>query len=84
MLLLFCLNCFMKIEALRIYYNYVEANIARSVLEEEGIRAFLGDENMTTLMPMAGEGQGIKLIVAEEDREKANEILARMNNNNDN
>jgi hypothetical protein len=74
----------MKMEALRIYYNYMEANIARGMLEEEGIRAFLGDENMTTLMPMAGEGQGIKLLVAESDRERAEEILARMNNNSDN
>jgi hypothetical protein len=62
----------------------MEANIARGMLEEEGIRAFLGDENMTTLMPMAGEGQGIKLLVAESDRERAEEILARMNNNSDN
>jgi hypothetical protein len=74
----------MKMEALRIYYNYMEANIARGMLEEEGIRAFLGDENMTTLMPMAGEGQGIKLLVAESDRERAEEILARLNNNSDN
>jgi hypothetical protein len=74
----------MKMEALRIYYNYMEANIARGMLEEEGIRAFLGDENMTTLMPMAGEGLGIKLLVAESDRERAEEILARMNNNSDN
>jgi hypothetical protein len=57
----------------------MEANIALGVLEDEGIKAFLENENMTILMPMAGEGQGIKLIVSEEDRERANDILEKLN-----
>jgi hypothetical protein len=54
----------MKMVAVQVYLNYMEANIARGMLEEEGISAWLDNENTMTIIPMLGNaGGGIRLMV---------------------
>lgn len=61
------------------YNNYVEAHIARGVLEEEGIQCWLKDENTLTIDPILTNALGgIKLMVESTKADKANEILIRL------
>ncbi len=58
------------------YQKVVEANLAQGLLEENGIPAFLKDENMTQLYPMFNSPfGGIKLCIIRKDQERAIEIL---------
>lgn len=57
--------------------NYIEANIIRSRLEQEGISCWLQDENSATTTPfLANSIGGIKLIVAESEVDRAKELLS--------
>jgi len=61
---------------LNAYPNYVEAHIAKGVLEEEGIASWLKDEYTVTIDPILTNAiGGIKLMVAKRDVTKAREIL---------
>jgi predicted RNA-binding Zn-ribbon protein involved in translation (DUF1610 family) len=61
------------------YNNYVEAHIAKGVLEEEGVPSWLKDEFTLTINPILTNAVGgIKIMVAKEDAKKAREILARI------
>ncbi|MCY7309882.1 MAG: DUF2007 domain-containing protein [Chitinophagaceae bacterium] len=61
------------------YNNYIEAHIAKGVLEEEGISCWLKDENTVTIDPILTNAVGgIKIMVAKEDAEKAWEILTQL------
>jgi hypothetical protein len=54
----------------------VEAEIAKSRLESEGIASFLGNELASGLMPFLGPGLGgVSLQVAKHDVTRAKEIL---------
>jgi hypothetical protein len=58
----------------------VEAGLARSLLERNGIDAHLADEYIGTVAPhlAAGGGAGaVKVMVAERDAERARELLAQ-------
>lgn len=59
--------------------NSVEANMLKSLLENEGIECFLTNENFTTLMPGYNGmlGSGIQVMIDERDNEKALEILSQ-------
>ena len=57
---------------LKTFSNYVEANIAQSMLEAEGVRCHLEHENTSALMGMMA---GIKLMVYNTQLERAVEIL---------
>lgn len=60
------------------YRDLSEASIARSVLESAGIQAFLSEENLVRMNWMLSNFLGgIRLQVAEEDLETAQEILAQ-------
>jgi uncharacterized protein YbaR (Trm112 family) len=54
------------------FSNYIEANIAMSMLEEEGINCHIEDEASVTLMHMSS---GIRLMVYESQAERAAEII---------
>ena len=55
----------MEFILLNSYGNYVEAHIAKGVLEEEGIVCWLKDENTVTIDPILTNAVGgIKLMVA--------------------
>lgn len=54
------------------YNNYVEANIAMTLLQDEGINCHLQDENTATLINFYG---GMRLMVHHSQVERAAEIL---------
>ena len=53
--------------------NVVEAEMDRQVLENEGVKACVMDENMGSMFHVAVGG--VKLMVDDADVEKAEEIL---------
>jgi Zn finger protein HypA/HybF involved in hydrogenase expression len=61
------------------YNNYIEAHIAKGVLEEAGISCWLKDEFTLTLDPiLTNSVGGIKIMVAETDAARAMEVLSRL------
>jgi hypothetical protein len=54
-----------------------EANLIKARLEDAGIPSFLTNENYSTLYPVMGNlfGAGVKVMVNEEDFEKAMDLL---------
>ncbi len=55
----------------------VEAHLLRTRLEAAGIEAYLRDENLVGLVWLhPGVGGGVKVDVADEDYERALEVLA--------
>lgn len=60
------------------YMSALDANTAKFVLESEGIVSFLWDENNAVLGSFNSLSiGGVQLMVADEDLERAVEILAR-------
>ncbi|HRG93874.1 MAG TPA: DUF2007 domain-containing protein, partial [Chitinophagaceae bacterium] len=69
----------MEFILLNSYGNYVEAHIAKGVLEEEGIVCWLKDENTVTIDPILTNAVGgIKLMVARPDAQRAWELLTAL------
>lgn len=64
-------------KTIRTYVNVVEAEMDRQVLENEGVRACVMDENMGSMFHVAVGG--VKLMVDDADVEKAIEILEKSN-----
>jgi hypothetical protein len=62
---------------LKTFGNYIEANIAMSMLEEEGVNCHIEDESSSTLMYMAS---GFRLMVYESQVERAGELIANAEN----
>jgi len=56
------------------YSDYLEADLARQMLEDEGIRAFVLSENTGVAWPVPAAG-GIELQAPESRAEEAKEIL---------
>lgn len=66
----------MKDIILQTYTNYVDAHIARGLLEEAGIRCWLKDENTVTIDPILTNAVGgIKLMVTESQAGRAADLL---------
>jgi len=64
---------------LRIFDNSIEAHLAKSRLEVEGISSYIFDEHIVTLNPLYNNlVGGIKLKVSEFDLEKAQRILTEI------
>ncbi len=58
------------------FTSTVDAELAKSRLESEGIAAMLGNELASGMMPFLGAGLGgVSLQVAQHDAERAREIL---------
>ena len=56
----------------------IDAEIVKSILEDNGIRAFLKDENMGTIAPWyasPGGAGAVKIIISSLDYEKAKSIV---------
>jgi predicted RNA-binding Zn-ribbon protein involved in translation (DUF1610 family) len=69
----------MEYVVLNSYTNYVEAHIARGVLEEAGINCWLKDENTVTIDPILTNAVGgIKIMVVKEQARRAAELLTRL------
>lgn len=58
---------------IRTYMNSVEAEIDRQFLENNGVQAFIADDNMGSYLNVAVGG--IRLMVNDADAEKASQIL---------
>ena len=66
-----------------VYDNYISAHIALGRLEEDGIRAWLKDENTVTIDPILTNAiGGIKLMVASSQADRAAGILRTIENEN--
>ena len=61
---------------LETYINEIEAEIAKGRLEALGVQAVLAKDNCGGMRPHLDLQVGVKLFVAEEDADKAREILA--------
>ena len=57
------------------FENAPEANIYRSPLESNGIRAYLTGETFQNVFPVTGVTGGLELQVSSEDAQRAKEIL---------
>jgi hypothetical protein len=69
----------MEIALLNVYTNYVDAYIAKGVLEEQGIACWLQDENTVTIDPVLTNAVGgIKLLVKKEELGNAGYILQQL------
>lgn len=69
----------MDFVTLNSYNNYIEAHIAKGVLEEQHIRCWLKDENTVTIDPILTNAiGGIKVMVAKQDAQRAWEILTQL------
>ena len=60
-------------KTIRTFENGMQAEMVRQLLENEGIRACVMDENMGSMFHLAVGG--VKLAVDDADVEKAEEIL---------
>ena len=61
------------------YDNYMTANLRLQQLEEEGIKAYLQDENTVTIDPMLSNAiGGIKLMVHDEDLSRAKSLMEEL------
>ena len=67
----------MPLVTLTTFRNAHDAQLAKAVLADEGVSAFLGDENVTSIAPYTSP-MGVKLQVASEDAERAESILNRI------
>ena len=69
----------MEFVLLNSYSNYIEAHIAKGVLEEEGITCWLKDEHTVTIDPILTNAVGgIKVMVDRQQAAKALDVLARL------
>jgi hypothetical protein len=68
---------------LETFYNRIEAEIAQGILEAEGIEAIIMADDAGGTYPMLQFIRGVKLMVAAEDKVRAQEILAAMEDGGD-
>ena len=72
----------MKLIAVRSYDDYISANIILGRLKEEDINCFLQDENTVTTIPfLSNITGGIKLLVPEQEVNRAIALLKMFENN---
>ncbi len=66
-----------KIIELRVFSNMLDGVIAEGILRDAGIKCELTDQLMPSIYPVGGViNNSIKLLIYEEDRELAEEVLA--------
>ncbi len=72
----------MKFIELCSFDNYVTANIVLGMLQESGINCHLKDEYTVTIDPFLSPALGgMKIMVIEEQYERAAELIAEANGN---
>jgi hypothetical protein len=72
----------MELITFRTFNNPIDAHLARTKLESEGILSFLFDEHMMAFNPFYNSALGgVKLKINKMDLEKAEEILNDTENN---
>jgi hypothetical protein len=69
---------------IRSFDNYISAHIVMAMLQDDGINCHLKDEYTLTIDPLLSPALGgIKLMVADSQVQRALELLAGTENNND-
>jgi hypothetical protein len=68
---------------LETFSNRIEAEMAQGILESEGIEAVVMADDAGGTYPMLQFIRGVKLMVAAEDKFRAQEILAAMQDGGD-
>jgi hypothetical protein len=63
---------------LQTFYNRIEAEMAQGILEAEGIETVIMADDAGGTYPMLQFLRGVKLMVAPEDKLRAQEILEAM------
>lgn len=64
-----------KTVVLKVFTNEFEAELAKSMLEEEEIKAYISSDDVGGMQPPQQMSEGIKLIVMKSDYDKAKEVL---------
>ncbi len=65
-----------KVVTLKNYETMVDATIDQEVLKQNGIECFIGNQQLVQLYPMFSDiDEGLKIVVFEEDVEKALALL---------
>lgn len=73
----------MKFIPIRVFDNYIEANIRLSQLKNAGIECWLKDEYTVTVIPfLTNAVDGIKLVVSQPDAKEAIELLSLLDEQN--
>jgi hypothetical protein len=67
----------MPLVTLTTFRTAQDAHLAKAVLEDEGVPAFLGDENVASIAPYV-VANGVRLQVAADDFDRAEGILNRI------
>lgn len=68
----------MELVRLGTYNSITEANLVRARLESEGIDAIVQSDDLGSTTPMLGNVRGVLVLVREEERAAAMEVLERM------
>jgi hypothetical protein len=68
---------------LQTFYNRIEAEMVQGILEAEGIETVIMADDAGGTYPMLQFLRGVKLMVAAEDKHRAQEILAAMEDGGD-
>ena len=65
-----------KLTTIAVYNNAIDAHLAKTKLDSEGIVSFIMDENLVSINPLLNLTiGGVKLKTNNNDAEKAKEIL---------
>jgi hypothetical protein len=68
---------------LQIFYNRIEAEMAQGILESEGIETVIMADDAGGTYPMLQFLRGVKLMVAAEEKARAPQILAALEDGGD-
>ena len=60
---------------IKTFMNEFEAEIARGVLEDEGVESFISKDDEGSMYPSLRLTEGVRLHIFEKDIDKANDIL---------
>lgn len=68
----------MDLVRLGTYNSLTEANLVKARLESEGIEALVQSDDVGSTTPTLGAVRGVIVLVRDEDRAQAMEVLERM------
>jgi DNA-directed RNA polymerase subunit RPC12/RpoP len=68
---------------LKTFLNEIDAQIAKSVLDDEGIESFIIKDDEGSMNPSLQFTLGVRLYVLENDAEKAGKILEQLKDTNE-
>lgn len=71
----------MELTTIKIFDNPIDLHLLKAILEDEGVKCFVFDENIVSVNPMYSYAVGgIKLKVRDEDFQKGQQIIDEIEN----